>query len=550
MKKLSTFILLILLTTNIFSLTIKVSVFNDIYPISFINENGEPDGIYTDIIKRIAMLEGWNIEWHNGTWNENYNALLNNEIDLMVGVIRTKEREDIIKYNENIVMTGWTSVYTTIDSKIENVLDLEGKRIGLMYNDQNARNFRELTTNFNINYIDIVLQDYESIIELIVLGELDAGVFFNLYKTKKEGIIESAIMFKPSSSYYAINKESDNQYILNAIDTHINGWKRDENSYYYQMYDKWFNFNVEKTVVPVWFKYSLYISALLILTFLLFIFILKRIVLLRTRELKELNENLEFKVKESSNKLIDSEKIALSARLVTGIAHEINAPISIGITTVSHLKNKSLEAKELFKHNNLTRENLLDHFDIDEQFYEIILNNLGRAVQLINNFKQISSDNIVESKRVIDLKDYIEKIITSLTPEIKKANFIIGIDLDEIIINTYPDIFTQILINFIMNSKTHAFTDDSILPHIKISLKKYDNLIELIYEDNGNGIKEENINSIFEPFYSTNKIKGNVGLGLAIVNNLVKDKLEGSIKVESEINKYTKFTIEFPIKEE
>jgi len=101
-----------------------------------------------------------------------------------------------------------------------------------------------------------------------------------------------------------------------------------------------------------------------------------------------------------------------------------------------------------------------------------------------------------------------------------------------------------------MNSKVHAFNDDSILPHIKIILKKYDDCIKLIYEDNGKGINEENIKKIYDPFFSTNKINGNTGLGLTIVYNLIKDKLNGSIKIESEINKYTKFIIKFPIKEE
>jgi signal transduction histidine kinase len=545
-------LILILTTNNIFSQTIKVAVLNDISPISFINESNEPDGIFTDVINRIAALEGWEIKWVRGSWKENIEALKNNEIDLIVAMSKISERQEIFTFNKNNIITNWGAIYLPDNSEVSNILELENKTIGIMKNDVNGINFQKLMDEFDIKFSAIMVDDYSQIIELLENNEIDAGVFFSLYLANKNfNIKNSGIIFSPIKSYFAINKDSNNQYIIDTIDKYLVKWKKDKNSYYYYLYNKWFLFNLEeKSIIPNWLKYLFLLSGILIILSISFILSLKSLVNKKTNELKYLNLNLEKKVKETSEKLIDTEKIAMSAKLVSGIAHEINTPIGIGVTSISHLKEQLEINQEYFKKNKLTPENLLEFFSSTYQFYEIILNNLQQALNLITNFQQISSDNIAQSIRQINLKEYIEKIITSLTPETKRSNFVIGLDLENIIIKTYPDVFSHILINFIMNSKILAFNDDSILPHIKIILKKYDNYIKLIYEDNGNGIDEENIEKIYDPFFSTNKINGNTGLGLTIVYNLIKDKLNGSIKIESEINKYTKFIIKFPIKEE
>jgi len=553
MKKLLLLLLILLLTSNtLFSQTIRVAVLNNIPPISFVNDIGEPDGIFTDIITRIAHLEGWRIVWVPGSWDDSFVKLENNEIDLIIAISKTKAREEKFIFNKKNILTNWGSVYIPKDSDITNILELKDKTIGMMYNDINAFNFQTLMNNFDIPFSGLMVEEYSTIINLLQENEIDAGIFFNLYLAGRGSELkDSGIIFNPLGSYFAINKDSNNQYILDTIDKYITEWKANPDSYYYYLYNKWFLFNLEEgNVIPNWLKYLLVLGIIIIILAISFIFGLKSLVKKKTDELNILNKTLEDKVVTTSEKLIDTEKIAMSAKLVSGIAHEINTPLGIGVTSISHLKEQIGIIEDLFKKNELTPSNLLEYFNTTSQFYDIVLNNLDRASNLINDFKQISVDNISQSIRKINLKEYIEKIITSLTPETKRANFIIGLDLEDIIIETYPDVFSHILINFIMNSKIHAFTDESILPHITINVRKNNNIITLIYEDNGRGINKKDIENIYDPFFSTNKINGNTGLGLTIVYNLIKDKLNGSIKVDSEINKYTKFTIEFPIKEE
>jgi signal transduction histidine kinase len=77
---------------------------------------------------------------------------------------------------------------------------------------------------------------------------------------------------------------------------------------------------------------------------------------------------------------------------------------------------------------------------------------------------------------------------------------------------------------------------------IRISANQHENEIKLVYADNGKGISEVNRKKIFDPFFTTNKKLG-TGLGLHIVYNLVTQKLKGSIRCESKIEKGTKFII-------
>jgi signal transduction histidine kinase len=99
-----------------------------------------------------------------------------------------------------------------------------------------------------------------------------------------------------------------------------------------------------------------------------------------------------------------------------------------------------------------------------------------------------------------------------------------------------------------MNSLIHAFKEIE-QGKIDIYVKKIDDNMELIYKDNGVGIKKENLRKIFDPFFTTNRKDGGSGLGLNIVYNIVQNVFKGTIEAKSTINKGLAFTIKFPLKE-
>jgi len=273
-------------------------------------------------------------------------------------------------------------------------------------------------------------------------------------------------------------------------------------------------------------------------------------ILKRTKELETSNEELHTSLshlKQTQNKLIESEKMASLGGLVAGVAHEINTPIGIGLTGITYLLEITKNIKKEYNQDLITEEAFKDYLIQCEDLSETISSNLFKTAQLVKSFKQVAVDRDSEEKREFNLSDYIKEVISSLNNIIKKANVEIIIECDEgISILSYPGAYSQLITNLISNSIEHGFKDkDSGVVCIKVSREI--NSLSLIYTDDGIGISEENKVKIFDPFYTTNRFKGGKGLGLNIIYNIVISNLKGNIECACEKDKGAKFIISLPI---
>jgi len=254
------------------------------------------------------------------------------------------------------------------------------------------------------------------------------------------------------------------------------------------------------------------------------------------------------KVQSAQQQLVESEKMAALGNLVAGIAHEINTPVGIGVTAASKLRSLTTEIQALYQDNKMKRSDLEKYFKSSLQGTEFVLNNLSRASELIQSFKQVAVDQSTEQKRTFELREYLDEILLSLHPKLKRTKHRITIHCEqEIILSSYPSAFYQIITNLIMNSLIHGFehtTEGQISLQAKV---KPDKNLYLVYQDNGQGIAEMNLKNIFEPFFTTNRQGGGSGLGLHIVYNLVTHTLGGRIMCDSEFGYGVTFTIHIPL---
>lgn len=269
----------------------------------------------------------------------------------------------------------------------------------------------------------------------------------------------------------------------------------------------------------------------------------------RTEQLAQANEELVLMLdtlKRTQTQLIQSEKMSALGNLVAGVAHEINTPIGISVTAVSHLSEKTAEITESFHNNQIIRSELEKYLELGREMCNIILINLDRAANLIRSFKQVAADQSSEVKRVFNVRAYIKEILLSLQPKLKNTKHQIRVDCpDDLEIESYPGALSQIITNLIMNSLVHAFgEDDSGL--ITLAVKREQSMVVFCYSDNGKGINSENLEKIFTPFFTTMRGKGGTGLGLHIVYNIVTQTLHGTIDCQSEPNQGTTFIISFP----
>ncbi len=278
---------------------------------------------------------------------------------------------------------------------------------------------------------------------------------------------------------------------------------------------------------------------------------LEREVARRTKALVDAHESLQHsfqQLKDTQHQLVESEKLAALARLVAGVAHEINTPVGIGVTAASFLQEKTAHFQAQFRDGKMKRSDLEGYVRVAVDSVEILLANLRRAGELIANFKRVAVDQSSHERRGFDLQDYLKGILLSVNPKLKKTKHTVQIDCAEgIQVDTYPGALSQVITNLIMNSLVHGF-DDNDAGRILLAVEVRDGAFILLYRDDGKGIAEQNVPRIFEPFFTTKRGQGGSGLGLHIVHNLVTQTLGGSIACESQIGVYTQFTLRIPLR--
>jgi len=267
-------------------------------------------------------------------------------------------------------------------------------------------------------------------------------------------------------------------------------------------------------------------------------------------ELEDSNEELQTMIqnlKNTQEKLIESEKMASLGGLVAGVAHEINTPVGISLTGISHFEEISKEINEQYKKEEMSQESFEEYLSTSADLSSLIHKNLLKAAQLVRSFKQVAVDQSSEEKRTFNASQYCNEILLSLHSVTKKTNInIIVNSKDDMKINSYPGAFSQILTNLIMNSIIHGFKEAEV-GSIIINLKKENDNLYISYKDNGKGIKKEYINKIFDPFFTTNRDNGGSGLGLNIIYNIVTSRLKGKITCKSIEKEGVEFLIVLPL---
>lgn len=272
---------------------------------------------------------------------------------------------------------------------------------------------------------------------------------------------------------------------------------------------------------------------------------LENIIEQRTKVLEEMISNL----KRTQAQLVESEKMAALGVLVAGIAHEINTPVGVSLTAASHFSLKLDTYKNKYHNGKLTSDDFESLISLADRSSSLVINNLERASNLISSFKKIAVDQSHDEPRRIAVREYIDEIVASLSPELKRIDPIIEIDCNPtLVIETFPGAISQIFTNLILNSKLHGF-DESIgrKETIGIIVKQVNKDIHITYTDNGKGISKSNCSKIFEPFYTTKRESGGSGLGMHVVYNLITQKLGGKVRINSEEGHGVEFLISFPM---
>lgn len=263
----------------------------------------------------------------------------------------------------------------------------------------------------------------------------------------------------------------------------------------------------------------------------------------RTHSLTKALDNF----KQAQERLIETEKMAALGKLVAGVAHEVNTPLGISVTAVTHCEHRLKKLEQGFSDGSISRKQLQTFISNTFEAYQLLSSNLERAATLIQNFKKTAVDQSSFELVKCELNSYLHALVLSLNPMVKKKKVTIDIDCDDnIVLSTYQGALAQIVTNLVSNTNDHAFDEPDENHQICILTEQEDTGVRFCFRDNGKGMDGETIKNIFEPFFTTSRQKGGSGLGLSIVYNLVTRKLKGEISVQSTPGQGTEFSFFLP----
>ncbi len=220
-----------------------------------------------------------------------------------------------------------------------------------------------------------------------------------------------------------------------------------------------------------------------------------------------------------------SEKLASIGRLAAGIAHEINNPLT-GVLTFSHL---------LKEKNDINEESKKD--------LDVIIRETSRVREIVRGLLDFSRQS-PPKKEHLDINNIIRQMIALVKSQKEFRKVAVKEDLSDGIPMMEGDKnqLQQVFLNLTLNA-CEAMPDGGTLT---ISTCAKEEKIIINFTDTGCGIKEEDLDKLYDPFFTTKPIGKGTGLGLSVTYGNVQQH-GGSIEVESKVGRGTKFTVIFPI---
>jgi len=252
-----------------------------------------------------------------------------------------------------------------------------------------------------------------------------------------------------------------------------------------------------------------------------------------TKELSSRWEEKVQKLKQDFNYMIQEDRMISLGKLVASCVHEINNPIQ-GLLTFARLM------EEILAKGQPTSKDLEEF----KEYLSLMTPELERCGNIVSGLLSFSRETALEYKR-INLNEVLEAVIALTHHKLELQSIKLATHL-------YPGLLwvrgnesrlEQCLLNLVFNAMEAMPGGGDLCVVSELEPEQGQVLVEI--RDTGSGIDEENLNHIFDPFFSTKEAGQGTGLGLSIAYGIVKNH-SGHIRVESEVGKGSSFLLKFP----
>ncbi len=270
--------------------TVRVGVYEN-PPLVFADAGSGYDGFAIDILRHVAAAEGWKLEFVPGKWSQCLQRLKAGEVDLQVAIAWSGERERLYDFSRETLISNWGRIFAAPGAAIDNILDLEGRRIAVLKEDIHTRELERVLGAFNVNSELRYYPDYPAVLAAVAANAADAGLVNRLFALRNAGryrVHRTPILFNPIRIRYAAPK-GKSAAVLAAVDRYLVAAKKDKSSYN-EAVERWIG--VEQKAFPAWIWLALGSLGLFAAVCLVFVYALRGLVRRRTAELEIEKEKL------------------------------------------------------------------------------------------------------------------------------------------------------------------------------------------------------------------------------------------------------------------
>lgn len=272
--------------------TLRVGVYDN-PPKVYMDDNGRAAGVFMDLLRAIALEEGWTLEPVAVSWPEGLRMVQENELDIMPDVAKTPDRMRILDFHSTFALTAWSQVYSRQTVRVERLGDLNGRRVAVLRDSVQHEVLSRLGRGFDLMITLLPADSFDEAFRKVVANDADMVVVNQFYGDKvyeRHGLRKSPVILNPVGLYFVTGR-GRNADVLDAIDRHIQDWQNRGDSPFFQVLAHWIDLN-EPVRIPRWISGIMLALALGLSGFVCFTSIMRTKIDEAVASLREANERL------------------------------------------------------------------------------------------------------------------------------------------------------------------------------------------------------------------------------------------------------------------